>query len=63
MFYGYQLHVACDLKGATLFFTVTKASPKEIAPAKYMLKEATKIHSKLKYLTGDTAYDVTTLYK
>ena len=63
MFYGYQLHLACDLKGAVLFFTVTKASSKEIAPAKYVLKEAKKINPKLKYLTGDASYDVTALYR
>lgn len=63
MFYGYQLHLACDLKGTALFFTITKASSKEIAPAKYVLKEAKKINPKLKYLTGDAAYDVTALYK
>ncbi|MBE0446911.1 MAG: transposase [Actinobacteria bacterium] len=44
MFCGYQLHLACDLKGATLFFTVTKASSKETAPARYVLKESKKIN-------------------
>jgi hypothetical protein len=62
MFYGYQLHLACDLNGAVLSHTVTKASVKSTKPARRVLSSARQAHPKLKYCVGDALYDVSALY-
>ncbi|MCL6473347.1 MAG: transposase [Firmicutes bacterium] len=50
IYYGYQLHLTCDLNGAILSHTTTKASVKSKEQAQAILKRSKTINKELKIL-------------